>query len=124
MSNSQIAHSRPSNDNLTAIFNAALAEYQRVTGQRLESDPSAGELAACNSLEDMVKVLRAQAKAIVESRKGRLRKLVAQLSPIIDVLFTLSAAFGGVVGIVSHIRHSFGMTILQHLVRRHSHLPI
>ena len=120
MSSNQTARSRPSNDILTAIFNAALDDYQRVTGQRLENDPSAVELAACNSPEDILSFLQAQAKAVVGFRKAPFERLMAQLHPIVNVLFTLSTALGNVAGLVSRIRRSFGMTIPQHLVRRHS----
>jgi len=123
MSSNQTARSSPFNDNLTAIFNAALDEHQRVTGQRLENDPSAVELAACNSPEDILGFLQAQANAVVEFRKRRIERMMAQLNSTVNVLFALSAALGDVAGVVSHIRRSFGMTIPQHLVRRHSHPP-
>ena len=112
MSNNQIARSRPFNDNLTAIFNAALAEYRVVTGQPLESDPSAVELATCNSPGDILSVLETQVKALAEFRRGLLERFVAQLNPTVNVLLMLTATLGDAVGVVSRTRRSFGIPIL------------
>jgi len=116
--------SRPSKVNFTATFDAALVEYRRVTGQRLESNPSVvGQFKSCDSPEDILKVLQAQRDNVDEFRRSPLERLLLQLNPTFNVLLTLSGALGDAVGLVSHIRRSIGMTVLQHLVGRHSHPP-
>jgi len=128
MSRNQTARSCPSTTiNFAAALDIAIVEYERVTGQRPESNSSvrsvARQLESCYSPEDITTLLRLQEEKFNEFRRGPLQRLLAQLNPTFHVLFTLSAAVGEVAGLVSHIRRSFGMTVLQHLVGRHSHPP-
>jgi len=123
MSSNQTARSHLSNDNLTAILNATLAEYERVTGQCLGQDPLAVQLEACISPDAILSVLQKQVKYFTNSN-SRYGGLSAILKSTTMVLHTFSSVLGEGVGLVSHIRRPFRMTILQHLVRRHSHRPM
>jgi len=124
MSSNQTARSRRSNVNFNATFDTAIAEYQRVSGQRLEIDTSVAEqLESCNSPEDISKVLRAQVKKFNEFRRDPLERLLAQLIPAFNVISTLSGAVGDVAGLVSHqmfIRNDCPPTPSC----RHSHPPM
>ena len=112
----------PSTDNFTAIFHLASTEYQRVTGKRLDTHPSAAQLDTCDSPEAVSTILRAQAQAFSEFHKGS-ERLMALLDPIVHILFTFSATLGEGIGLVSHFRPSSGKTFLQSLVCSHSRQP-
>jgi hypothetical protein len=78
-----------STDNFSAIFNAALTEYQRVTGKHLDTHPFAAKLDTCDSPEAVSNVLRTQAQAFSKSRRGD-EKLMARLNPIVHILSAFS----------------------------------
>src|SRR5579863_4343378 len=108
-----------STENFTAIVNAASAEYQRVTGKRLDIQPFAAQLDTCDSPRAVSDVLRTQAQAFSRFRKGD-EKLMAWLDPTVHILFTFSATLGERIGLVSRLNSSH-VTVLRHLVPSHSH---
>jgi hypothetical protein len=63
------AGSSRSNDNFTAIFQAASDEYHRVTGKPLDTHPFTTQLDGCDSPEAALKVFRTQAQAFSKFRK-------------------------------------------------------
>ena len=117
----QSAGPSTSADNFTAIFNAALTEYARVTGNPLDTHPFAAQLDACDSSKAVSDLLRTQAQAFSKFREGD-EKLMAVLHPTVHILFAFSATLGEGIGLVSPLV-SFGMTTLQYRVCSRSHLP-
>ena len=109
----------PSADNFTAIFNAASTEYHNATGKRLDTHPFAAQLDVCRSPDAVCDLFRTQARAFSKSRKGD-EKLMAWLDPIIHILYTFSATLGEGIGLVSHLVHTFHMTVLRPLYLSHS----
>jgi hypothetical protein len=98
----QTAGPSRSTDNFTAIFQAALDEYQAVTGKSLDTHPFATQLDDCDSPEAFSNVLRTQAQAFSKFRKGD-EKLMAWLDPTINILYTFSGTLGEGIGLVSHL---------------------
>ncbi len=98
----QIAGPSRSADNFEAIFQAALNEYQTVTGKSLITHPFATQLDNCDSPQAVSNVLRTQAQAFSKSRK-RHEKLMGWLDPTVNILFTFSATLGEGIGLVSHV---------------------
>jgi len=98
----QTAGPSRSTDNFTAIFQAALHEYQTVTGKSLDTHPFATQLDDCDSPEAFSNVLRTQAQALSKFRKGD-EKLMAWLDPTINILYTFSGTLGEGIGLVSHL---------------------
>ena len=84
-------------NNFTAIFNAATSEYERVTGNQLNKHPFSFQLDSCDSPDAVSEVLRTQAQAFSEFRKGD-ERLMAWLDPIVHILFTFSATIGEGIG--------------------------
>jgi hypothetical protein len=96
--------------NFTAIFNASSIEYQKVTGQRLDTHPFSTQLGTCDSAKDVSELLRTQAQAFDSFRKGD-ERLMACLDPIVHILFTFSATLGEGIGLVSPL-NPFSTTAL------------
>src|SRR5216683_2296087 len=92
----------PSNDNFTAIFNAATAEYQRVTRKRLDTHTFAAQLDTCDSPEAASNIFRTQAQAFSIFREGD-ERLMAWLDPIAHILFIFSGTLGEGIGLVSRL---------------------
>jgi len=92
----------PSNDNFTAIFNVATAEYQRVTKKRLDTHPFAAQLDTCDSPEAVSNIFRTQAQAFSIFREGD-ERLMAWLDPIVHTLFIFSGTLGEGIGLVSRL---------------------
>jgi hypothetical protein len=107
----------PSTANLTAIFEAASNEYRSLTGQNLGTHPLATELERSNSPESILGVFQKQAQALDKFRKGD-DKLMRSLTPIVHVIFTLSATLGAGICLVSP--HCFYTPMLQYLFLSHS----
>src|SRR6266567_6712277 len=107
----------PSTANLTAIFGAASNEYRSLTGQNLATHPLATELESNNSPESILGLFRKQAQALDKFRKGD-DKLMKSLTPIVHVIFTLSATLGAGIFLVSP--HCFYTPVLQYLFPSHS----
>jgi len=93
------ASSSRSNDNFTAIFQAASNEYQRTTGNLLDTHPFTTQLDGCDSPEAVLNGFRTQAQAFSEFRKGD-EKLMKWLDPIVHVVFTFSETLGEGIGLV------------------------
>jgi hypothetical protein len=110
----------PSTDNFTAIFNAALIEYQTLTGKPLDSHPFASQLDTCQNTEAVSNLLRTQAQAFSKFRKGD-ERLMAWLDPTIHILSTFSDTLGEGISLVSNLVH-LHMTVLGRPVLSHSHL--
>jgi hypothetical protein len=72
--------------NLTAIFDAASQEYSTLTKQDLETHPFAAALEDYNSPDAIVAVFLKQALRFKSDDK-----LMACLTPIVNILFTFSA---------------------------------
>jgi hypothetical protein len=98
--NNQTASS--STDNFTAIFSAALNEYQAVTGNRLDAHPFANQLNTCNSPEAVSNVLRDHTLAFSQFRNDD-KNLMAWLDPIVHILFAFSGTLGEGIGLVSRL---------------------
>jgi hypothetical protein len=116
------ASSQPSTSlssaNFSVIFNAALNEYKNRTGQDPQNHPFAVAFEMNNSPDAILEIFRRQAQALDIVRQQH-ERLMAYLSPIVNILFTFSATLGGGIGLVSP--HPFYITILQHIFRRPSH---
>jgi hypothetical protein len=109
----------PSTDNFTAIFNAALNEYQRLTGKRLDTHPFAAQLDTCQNPEAISNLLRTQAQAFSKFREGD-ERLMAWLDPTINILFTFSGTLGEGIGLpFSPAKTIFtGIGVLLGMLRR------
>ena len=110
----------PSTDNFTAIFNAALIEYQTIAGKPLDTHPYAAQLDTCQNPEAISNLLRTQAQAFNKFRKGD-EKLMAWLDPTIHILFTFSDTLGEGINLVSNLVR-LHMTVLGRAILSHSHL--
>ena len=113
----QTAGPSNSTDSFTVMFNVASSEYQRVTGNRLNTHPFAAQLDACDSPGAVSDLLRTQARAFSKFRKSD-ENLMAWLDPTVHVL---SATLGEGIGLVRRL-NSFAMAVLRHMLRSHSHL--
>jgi hypothetical protein len=89
-----------STSNFTAIFDAASQEYKALTKQDLGTHPFAAALEGYNTPDAILGVFRKQAQAFDKLRKGE-DKLMAWLTPIVNILFTFSATVGEGIGLVS-----------------------
>ena len=87
--------------NFTAIFDAASNEYKSLTKQDLETHPFAAALENYDSPDSVMNVFRKQSRAFDKFRKGD-DKLIAWLTPIVDILFIFSGTLGEGIGIVSN----------------------
>jgi hypothetical protein len=96
----QTAGPSRSDDNFTAIFQAALSEYETVTGKQLRTHPFATQLGACDSPQAVSSVLRTQAQAFSKFREGDGRLMDAWIRPS-TFFFTFSATLGEGIGLVS-----------------------
>ncbi|KAI0270078.1 hypothetical protein BGY98DRAFT_1190151 [Russula aff. rugulosa BPL654] len=84
--------------NFTAIFDAASNEYKTLTKQDLETHPFAAAFENSNSPDSVMNVFRKQAQAFDKFCKGD-DKLMAWLTPIINILFIFSDTLGEGIGI-------------------------
>jgi len=89
----------PSTSNFTAIFDAATREYKTLTRQDLATHPFAATLQGLKSPDSALDVFREQAQAFDKFRHGN-DKLMASLTPIVNILFTFSETLGEGVGLV------------------------
>ena len=100
--------------NFTVIFNAASNEYKTLTKQDLETHPFAAALENSNSPDSVMDVFRKQAQAFDKFRKGD-DKLMAWLTPIVNIFFTFSGTLGEGIGIVS-IQPFYDISALRHIL--------
>jgi len=91
----------PSASNFAAIFDAASREYKSLTKKDLATHPLAAAIEGYNSPDSILNVFRKQAQAFDTFRKGD-DKLMECLTPIVNILFTVSETLGEGVGLVSH----------------------
>ncbi|KAI0289211.1 hypothetical protein BC826DRAFT_1187953 [Russula brevipes] len=78
-----------SKNKFTAIFDTALSEHKKLTGQDPCEHPLAAELATCRNPEDVSNLLQTHAVNFRKSR-DRHRKLMQWLNPTVHILFTFS----------------------------------
>jgi hypothetical protein len=83
-----------------AIFHAASKEYRNLTGQGLETHPFAVALEDYVSPSSVLNVFRKQARAFDAFRKGE-DKLMASLTSIVYILFSVSETLGKGISLVS-----------------------
>ena len=101
----------PSSDNFIAIFDSAWSEYEKVTGQRLNTHPLTAQLDTCDSPRAVLEILRTQAQVFGKDRKGN-EKLMEWLGPTVDILFVFSSMLVEGIGLVSTLHLS--LIILRH----------
>ena len=85
------------------VFNAALDEYSKQTGNDLAKHPLSAQLESCKTYSDFLIVLGEPAKTFREFRDGN-KKLVKVLEPTVNVMCSLSRAFGDGIGLVSPLK--------------------
>jgi len=103
-SSGQNARSPAPADNFLATFDAALDQYWRVTGQRLDTHTFAARSDNWHSPQTISDALRLGTQALNIFRQGD-ERLMAWLDPVVDILFTFSATLGERIVLVSHIIH-------------------
>ena len=90
MSSTGLASSSTSNFKL---FTDALADYARITGTELSTNPFAGTLEQSNSLEAILELLQEREKAFKKFR-NRNRRLINYITPCVEVLHAISGTLG------------------------------
>ena len=88
-----------SSSNFQVIFEKALKEYKKTTGQVRSVNPLFGQLQACDSPAAIRIILQGQVDQFIQSRSGD-ERLKNWLSPTINVLYAFSATLAGGVGLV------------------------
>ena len=81
------------------IFDKAIADYREQIGVELDKHPFADQLQGCDSPDDILKLLEDKANAFKVYRDGN-RKLFNWLSPVVQVIHTLSSVFGEAVSLI------------------------
>jgi hypothetical protein len=79
----------PTSSNFQALFNAALTDYTKQTGQDLRDHPLASRIDRCDNPGSILDVFQEQARAFDESRRGD-TKLFNWFKSIVKVLHALS----------------------------------
>ncbi|KAH8993415.1 hypothetical protein EDB92DRAFT_1980540 [Lactarius akahatsu] len=74
-----------------SMLDIALAEYQKKTGDDLLAHSLAAKLQACKPVDDVLDILRDQAKTFEQSGD---QKLMKWIDPLVHVLYTFSGALG------------------------------
>ncbi|KAI9438792.1 hypothetical protein H4582DRAFT_2057408 [Lactarius indigo] len=85
--------SSSSTPNFQPIFEKALEEYKKKTGNDLTAHPLAAEINGCDSLESIITVLERKANELNQSRSSDDR-LTKWLGPTVNILNALSATLG------------------------------
>jgi fungal STAND N-terminal Goodbye domain len=93
-----------SNSNLRFIFEAALADYARITGIDLSKNRFVAGIGQTDSPEGILLLLQEREHAFKEFRDDN-QRLTITLNPAVRVLHALSGILGDAVGTVSHTRH-------------------
>lgn len=106
----------PSPDNFTAIFDSAWSEYEKVTGNRLNTHPLTAQLDTCDSPRAVFEILRTQAQVFGKDRKVN-EKLMEWLNPTVDILFVFSSMLVEGIGLV-------GILLLSLIILRHRDLRL
>ncbi|KAI0272293.1 hypothetical protein BC834DRAFT_1030466 [Gloeopeniophorella convolvens] len=82
-----------------SLFEASLKEYRERTGTDLVSHPLYDKFQTCNSVEMTIDVIKEQAQAFGEYRKGgRATQLMMKLSPLVDTMLVLNDGLVDVLG--------------------------
>jgi hypothetical protein len=97
---STVPSTSTSHSDFAFIFNAALEAYKRKTRKDLASHPLLPSLQSCDSSEAILTVLREQIPGFNESQNGD-DGLTKWVTPTVNVLYSLSGALGGIVGLVN-----------------------
>ena len=80
------------------ILDKALDDYREQIGVELDKHPFTNELQGRGSPDDILKLLEAKANAFKAYRDGN-RKLINWLSPVVQVINTLSGVIGQAVSV-------------------------
>ena len=94
--------SQPSSSSFESIFNAALEDYAKRSGTRLdEHHPPVKQLEKCNSVDSISSVIQEHARRFRKFR-GEDGKLMKSVKGAVQVLYTLSTStvLGEGIGIV------------------------
>ena len=104
-----------------AIFDNALETYRKKTKEDLRSHPLFDQFESCHSPDAVLTVLREQLPMSDQpgTSEDRFTKC---LSPIVNVLFALSATIGGGVSLVGPTTSVLGKSIIQCPFCRYTHL--
>ena len=86
-----------------AILDKALDDYREQIGIQLDKHPFADELRGRDSPDNVLKLLEGKANAFKAYRDGN-RKLISRLSPVVQVIHTLSGVLGQAVSLMSRMR--------------------
>jgi hypothetical protein len=82
-----------------SIFDTALGEYRKKTGQDLQSHPFANQLDTCDSADAILAVLQQQVDALNEAGKS-FQTLMKCLKPTVNFLLLFIGTVGEGVGAV------------------------
>ncbi|KAH9010552.1 hypothetical protein EDB85DRAFT_1253638 [Lactarius pseudohatsudake] len=94
-----IQASSSSTPSFQPIFEKALEEYKKKTGNDLTAHPLAAEINSCDSPESILIVLQGKANELNQSRSSDDR-LTKWLNPTVNILNALSATLGDTAGSV------------------------
>jgi hypothetical protein len=103
MASSSGSESIPPPSQFQTIFDAALREYAKKTGNELATHPLATTLEVCDSTDKVLDVLQNQAHEFHRFRDGDWKmRLMRRLKPTVDILLALSnsGVLGGSIGLV------------------------
>jgi hypothetical protein len=95
-------HGTPARTSMSSTLNAAFADYAEQTGTDPAKHPFAGQLQACRSPDDVLKLFEEKANEFKAYRDGN-RKLIDCLKPVVNVVQAVSGVLGEVVSTVSRI---------------------
>ena len=99
---SSLQKSSSSTPNFRPIFDKALKEYERKTGENLTTHPLAAEINRCRaSPQAILTVLERQANELNTSQ-GSDERLTKWLDPTVNVLDALATTLGSAAGLVSY----------------------
>jgi hypothetical protein len=93
------SHTIASSPSFQSVFNAALDEYTKHTGNDLTNHPLSIKVESCRSPGDVLGVLQEQAEVFREFREGN-KNLMKVIEPMVNVLCSLSGVFSDNIGLV------------------------
>ena len=86
-----------------AILDKALTDYCEQIGVQLDKHPLIDQLRGSDSPDNVLKLLEEKANAFKVYRDGN-RKLINWLSPVVQVVHTLSGVIGQAVSLMNRMR--------------------
>jgi hypothetical protein len=98
---STLQESSSSTPHFQNIFEKALKEYKKKTGEDLATHPLAAEIDDCISPEAILAILEAKARELDQSQSGE-ERLTKWLDPTVNILNALSITLGQGVGMVGY----------------------